>query len=632
MDLDSIVMARIHPAIGIARVGNAEPGDNGDDYFIGPEVPNAISAPDGGYRDAQGRLKRQAARFRIYGYDRDGRVVGELTDEVAEIEWRVHVANRKAAWYNFDVALDLPEAKGVRSPRRNAQIQGPDRANLSIDPGERKVCRRTPKAHFDTGAFFGVPVYLGEIRYVERGRLLFLGGRGKSAPVSPEYSLTTFANNSGWHDDTSDGPVKATVRIGRRELPVDPAWVVTAPPNYAPDLVATQPLYDVILDAIEWMVSPDPVTSFTRHILPIFRQFRDSQWVNAGFAALFGSHGLTDFTRPEFIEKLATAPVKRPNGTFDPFQELRRQIFLAFRDPDSKVFEPLRWPPLYGDAFFFMDDPPSPKVAFTITGRSYARLRNWMQGDFAADYNASAREPESLEEVPVAEQPDVLDHAALHFCVGGPFHPGCEMTWPMRHCSMYRSKFRLRERLPDVLEPNYGDFMTPELATADGGPLSASGPGDITKWLAVPWQTDTASCLAGYSGTEFPVDDLIPAFWPSRVPNTVLTEESYRVVVDETKILSERLEAFHHRESWIQNLHPASPYLSQLASMIDHFHHLGTVERRERHLGDEFPSVMYVQNLPRAKKDAPAQPQVSNRTSHIAALFQARVRRGQRKA
>lgn len=86
MNPESIVAARIHPAIGIARVGNAEPGENSRDYFIGPQVPNRTPAPEGGYRDARGRLKRQAAEFRIYGYDRDGKVVGELTDKVAAIE------------------------------------------------------------------------------------------------------------------------------------------------------------------------------------------------------------------------------------------------------------------------------------------------------------------------------------------------------------------------------------------------------------------------------------------------------------------------------------------------------------------------------------------------------------------
>jgi hypothetical protein len=627
VDLNSIVGARIHPAIGVARVGNAEAEEDQHAYFIGPEVPNPTPAPKGGYRDPQGRMKRQGARFRIYGYDLEGNVVGELTDRHAEIEWQVHIANKKAAWYNFDGALDVPEAASLRSLRRNAQIQGASRAHLSIDPGPRSVCKHTRRACFDTGMFFGVPVYLGEIRYEHYGRLLFLGGRGKSAAASPEYSLTTFANNPGWHDDTSDGPVSATVRIGERDIPVEGAWVVTAPPNYAPDLVATQPLYDVILDALGLMVLPEKTPSFTRHILPIFKQFQDSQWVNAGFAAKFGWHGLVDFNRPDFIQKLATPPVQQPNGVFDPFQELRFQIFHAFRNPSFQVFDPVGWPPLYGDVFGFPNDPPSPRVGFAITQQSYGRLQSWMLGKFTADYDPDAEDPEAIEDVNLAQQPDTLDRAALHFCLGGPFHPGCEMSWPMRQLSMYRSKLRLRQRSADIPEPDYGDFMTPQLATADGGPLSSSGPGDITKWMAVPWQADTASCRAGY-GLDFPEKDvLIPAFWPSRVPNTVLSEESYQVVIDTTKTSEQRSAAFGHREQWIAPLNLQAPFLSQLATMVDHFHELGIIERREKELGYEFPDVMYVQTLPPGSPPATGEAPVSTHPNLMRDIIEARLGR-----
>ena len=86
-----------------------------------------------GFKDAAGRLKRQAARFRLYGLDRDGQVIAEVTADEADIQLDVHLANTKAAWYNFDIALDIPEAKGLpaaplqaapdptRSTRRNAR-------------------------------------------------------------------------------------------------------------------------------------------------------------------------------------------------------------------------------------------------------------------------------------------------------------------------------------------------------------------------------------------------------------------------------------------------------------------------------------------------------------------------------
>jgi len=51
---ETIVSAAIHPAIGIARVGNSR-----DEYFIGPEVTAPVKHPAGFYKDATGALKRQ---------------------------------------------------------------------------------------------------------------------------------------------------------------------------------------------------------------------------------------------------------------------------------------------------------------------------------------------------------------------------------------------------------------------------------------------------------------------------------------------------------------------------------------------------------------------------------------------
>src|SRR5215217_7095074 len=127
---------RIHPAIGIARLG-----DSPDEYFVGPEapgVPPSLNRPDAphdphaGYKDDQGRIKRQGARFRIYEHTLDDAgattQVREITAAEAQIEWEVHLANRKAAAPKF---LD-PSGPG----RRNEEI---DESKLIIDAGSQKV-------------------------------------------------------------------------------------------------------------------------------------------------------------------------------------------------------------------------------------------------------------------------------------------------------------------------------------------------------------------------------------------------------------------------------------------------------------------------------------------------------------
>jgi hypothetical protein len=165
---------------------------------------------------------------------------------------------------------------------------------------------------------------------------------------------------------------------------------------------------------------------------------------------------------------------------------------------------------------------------------------------------------------------------------------------------MYRAPFRLRQRPDTVLEPDYGEFLTQATVMASDGPLSASGPGDISRWMAVPWQTDTASCRAGYPGTEFPEDAFIPTFWPSRVPNTILTEEHYRIVTDKSKPMEERIAAFYERPNWLRSLGLHRPYVEQITHMVHHFGELGLIERREKRLDENFPPVMYVETLAKA--------------------------------
>jgi hypothetical protein len=74
----AIKTVRIHPAIGIARLG-----DSPSDFFIGPERPLDRTPPPGGYKDANCKIKRQAARFRLVAYDESNALVKELTVAMA---------------------------------------------------------------------------------------------------------------------------------------------------------------------------------------------------------------------------------------------------------------------------------------------------------------------------------------------------------------------------------------------------------------------------------------------------------------------------------------------------------------------------------------------------------------------
>lgn len=579
-----IVRAAIYPAIGIARVGNSE-----DEFFIGPEIPWPDNKPAGFYKDGAGALKRQAARFRIFGLNAAGDVVRELTADEADITWTVHVANKKAAWYEFAQALDL-QSTGPAA-RRNANFQGEDRKQLVIDPGPISISgpnKGGAQYRFDQGRFVGEPVYLGELRTDDAGRLIFLGGHGRSGTPFPNNPPTTFANNNGWHDDTSDGPVTARVVYNYQELEVEPAWVVTAPPNYAPDIISVVTMWDVMDDAFQGSFYPQKTNpSFMEDIYPLLRQFSMAQWVNFGFYVGFGYNQPYDFEDPDFVARLSDPAPE--------YREYRRQIFNHFRPPTPTTIDADAWPWMYGDQVSIPAQ--SPDAFFPVTPTLYRYLQQWVAGSYVDDWDPDFSPPQSLDEIGDPQwQAAAINKASLWFCLGGPFHPGCEMTWPVRHTTMYASPFRFRHRSANNPEPDYGDTLTYDVVMSSDGPLYYQGPGDITRWMAVPWQTDTASCRAGYDKA---YDPWLPTFWPARVPNHVLTEKEYEVVMDPDRSREERLAAFNTRASWYRLL--GEGYLTQVKNMIDLYGDLGVVEHRSGVPDDpDFPAEMYVESRPGA--------------------------------
>jgi len=583
----AVVRAAIHPSIGIARLGNSKDG-----YFLAPEVVDPQPQPPGFYRDSTGALKRQAVRFRIYGLNAQGQVVTELTQSNAEIVWTVHLANKKAGWYQFQIALEIPEAQSApHAFLRNVAI--PNRSDLVIDPGPRRISGPNAAGGaaytFDTGKFLGIPVYLGEIRTDDEGRVLVLGGRGKSASYTGTPALT-FANNEGWYDDTSDGPVTATVQFQGKALKVDPAWVVVAPPNYAPGQKSVRTMWDLMRDtAIQAYMVPAPTrASFNTDIRPIFERLSRLQWVNAGYAAAFGWGGPNDYASAEWLARL---------GRNTPDEgEMRRTIANQFRNFTRDAWSPTPWPWQYGDA---MNIPPvhSPRQNVALSATQLMLLQQWAEGNFDSDYDPTAPAIQSLAEVPLPAQPDLLDRASLEFCLADAFHPGCEMTWPMRHASLYMAPFRIAHAPDDWIEPAYGIVMNPGemLGLLPFGPLGPQVPGGITRWMALPWQTDTASCRSGYIKS---YDPYLPTFWPARVPNQVLTEADYNVVMDSAQPLATRLTAFARRVAWVRPL-GSRGYTSQLNNMIANFGDMGVIEERPGPGDPRFPSSLEVEDLPK---------------------------------
>lgn len=282
---------RIHPAVGIARLG-----DSPEAFCISPEKPaqmpiecdangNAAKgdAPIKHFKDSKGRIKRQAARFQIFAYDADNPdgVALKIDDHVegggnrgklVDIQWRVQLANKKAAWFTFD-GLRGEAGYPDGTPLRNPDVTDPiERQKLVIDAGPQAVdCKKRRKASFGraTNPAYAVTFpptgmapndidTLGDMMTDDAGRLLVLGGHGNSGSFLSGFGhprIETYANSDGWFDDISDGPVMARLvmmeeRVQKlRYIDVEyPAWVLVGYPRYAPEVLDMITLEDVVED------------------------------------------------------------------------------------------------------------------------------------------------------------------------------------------------------------------------------------------------------------------------------------------------------------------------------------------------------------------------------------------------
>ncbi|MEU4796731.1 LodA/GoxA family CTQ-dependent oxidase [Streptomyces sp. NPDC023327] len=372
-------------------------------------------------------------------------------------------------------------------------------------------------------------------------------------------------------------------------------------------------LYDLIHDLFTFDTSslptaqaPDEVkrVSYANEVEPILSRFCQLQWVNHGFATQFGHKGPHDFLDPEMRKRLA-----------DPGEsssELRQQIYVQMRNHERDGASPVPWPWLYGDAMT-SGKATSPRQHITLSPTQDSILAQWARGNF--DPGSRTCHPD-VDTAPLKEQPTLLDRAALENCAADAFHPGCEVTWPIRHKSLYCEPFRIRHRKSGQAERDYGDVLSLRDVTAKDGPLQAQGPGDLTRWMAAPWQCDTASCRSGYqvqSGLGPHYSPYLPTFWPAQMPNHVLKRSDFDIVNDPNQPLKDREEAFERRAVWLRGL-KGSDFNQQREQMIDDWSQCGIVEEHPYQVGDgKFPQYIQVESVPgKCLRDAPDQSNLVN--------------------
>lgn len=518
----STVVYEIFPAIGIARVGNAP-----ESFYIGPEragglpiLPDAASGTFGAsdFRDSEGRLRRQAARFRIWRCAAGAEPVEITLDtgDVREIRWTVHLANKKASWYRF-LTSKGQHGYGPNHPLRNAELQGlDDRRQLIIDPGPRSISGRavepvefsaaTIPPGYQGGNFPPATLKpdtietLGALRTDSAGRLLVLGGFGRSGSIHESPTLTDYANNDGWWDDVSDGPVWATVELATGEvIETTPAWVLVAPPAYAPQIGNLVTLYDTIFDTTVRHLGARPDIHengfwkggaegyrprFKTEIKPIFERGAGYPWV----VAIPPAPHTFDYA-------------KLGNRSPD-LDSVRRSFLDILRGPGeenaikSHVSPISMMPLLVGDDALGAEDDAGALLAMSkylrLTDTQYFFLQQWAAGHFES---GAAPEPHPGQ---------ALTRAVLENCVGGTFSPGIEVGWIVRDPAIYSEPFRIHPKLP-----------TPGPLSLDFDLARGLEPGDLTRYMAVPWQADFNDC-----STE-KIQGRVMWWWPAQRPISV---------------------------------------------------------------------------------------------------------------
>ncbi|MEQ9499004.1 MAG: LodA/GoxA family CTQ-dependent oxidase [Deltaproteobacteria bacterium] len=528
---------RIHPSIGIARVGDADRSAP-NFYFIGPEVPGTHHPGPFKIND---RIKPQAARFRVweYEYDASGKLTPkrEITTDDADIqniEWTVHLANEKAAFAEF--AGPAGETTSARPPRNPAPVE-----RWIIDPGPRTVVGGGQRALFVPNSSANpsaekwptdpagarIIEYLGELVTEPNGRLHVVGGKGISRARNSE-TLGDYANNPGWFDDVSDGPVTATIHVrsngATRRVPVEDAgkaWVLVGPPDFAPSVPNMVSLYDVLFDLAVRRITIPNNTLYDGALRDLAAELAGTTGGHlSSYRPSYGEHIAPLMSATNKISSVSTWNHIQTNNPAirDPTVStpVRGHVFRKLRVPQGFSGSGGNMPACLGDnPYASASSTPEYERRLTVTPTQYALLKRWADGAFTAG-----------GAVPNAD-PHGLDRAALENASGGAFYPGIEVGWLIRAPSIFIEPFRIRHGAPG----------THRADAASGATVRA---GYFSRQMALPWQADFIACQQEGGG----------AWWPSQRPD--------RVLVGSTK------------QDWARNV-------SGYQGMVDHWSKLGFV-------------------------------------------------------
>ncbi|NER98632.1 MAG: hypothetical protein F6J86_33215 [Symploca sp. SIO1B1] len=545
----------IHPAIGVARVGN-----HLTEFFLAPNEIGGlpIECDDNGnesgkeftsFKDDKGMIKRQGQKFCVYQYNTTNGEYKKLVlgtanndeEEVQSIKWTVHLANKKSVWYEFSeqegnllLGEDNSYTNQGVSPR-NPDETGEDRNKLIIDPGAKEITGANESeeisgGHFphpdnfpDQGDLQGkLFTTLGNLKTDAQGNLIVLGGHGDS------WGLTDLAGYGGgnyWFDDTSDGSITCEITLIGEGSPVaekPEAWVIVGPPDFAPEIVNISSWDDTAFDVAVRKLglvpklytadsfNQDFQASYERDILPIINRISRYHWVaNVQSMTAFSSN-IFDFSDPSAANKekrqeyfryfRELEPQEVPTKGLPPYSAPSSQTTLFSsdkgNDPEEFTYTGIPLMPLNSASNSVSEV--SIKKFLALTATQYFFLEQWSEGKFYTGDPPTGDPDNVVDKYPLSDK----DRASIGNVVGLPQCPGIEVTWTTQNMNIYEkvdvftgehplSQLQIKHTTDEKKLCTARDETDPKDPNYGNGGCE---PGDLTKRMAVPWQADFYNC------------------------------------------------------------------------------------------------------------------------------------------
>ena len=586
---------RVHPAINFARVGNS------DKYYIAPETaagelvdktsglfgglpikPGTEDSPinEDDFRDADGAVKRQAARFRIFVYDQaqntypsndPGREVkiGDTVNckVIKDIVWTVHLANKKNNWYKItdaeheEIGIKAyePDEQGqydyppIRDPEDNTNPQlavlgddlaDPDRrTKLVIDGGPRTIkSSASPKTvvHFNSTADCSYANPQGSIYPVSDYPLSFPDQHfkmgNKYGPIDTLGELQVEAKTGRLI--VTGGYGRASGILFGENLPILENPIDN---DYWFDDTSDGPVNAVIIFDDDttasvvggWVVTTDPgYAPQTRNVVSTWDDIF-STWVEnlelmpdlycdgqykASYKTSWEGDILPIF-HGAFLQRWNT---NLPSKAIKGHEMMANLQYSASPEKEIPNFKALiRDPNMSQEADEGVRMPlalgDTTKSFLSVSPTQYFLLMQWYS-------------EQSVEAAAILGAGEKLDRVVLENCLGGRYSPGIDLTFIVRDVNLYKQQwqgatgpFRINEQ---PLNYQTVEACKPFLAVGYI-PLQQEQvePGDLSKFMSQPWHTDYNSCAVHNPDPNPTSNNTLYWSWPAQRPVQVHPKE-----------------------------------------------------------------------------------------------------------